>query len=429
MFWLFLTLGIILFTFIAWRNLPTALAIFFTLLPTYLIRFHIGPLPTTVLEMMFGVIFVVWVMRHCEEEGSATDEAIPTGLLRRFRRLKLLAMTGKPSKHSKLLILSITLFLIGSTISVFTAVDLHAALGEWRAFYVEPIIMFLILITTIKTKKEINQILLGLVLCGLVTSILAVYQHFTGWLVPYSFWANRNTYRVTGWYGFPNAVGIFLAMIIPLAFYLIKEKYRWLPILYIITALLGIIFAKSTGPLIGLAAGLGVYLLLNKKTRLPALAIGVIGLIGFVLIPTNNPIKKEVLAQDYSGQLRRDIWSETITYLKIHSIRGAGLASYEEEIMPFRHNKKIEVFHHPHNIFLTMWVNTGIVGLIGFFGILGWFFTTRVKGSLKITLIITMVVWLVIGLVDSPYIKNDWAMMFWLLPALVIINQKYASPR
>jgi len=34
-----------------------------------------------------------------------------------------------------------------------------------------------------------------------------------------------------------------------------------------------------------------------------------------------------------------------------------------------------------------------------------------------------MIVVLTMGLVDSPYIKNDLAIFFWLLPALLIINQ------
>ena len=94
--------------------------------------------------------------------------------------------------------------------------------------------------------------------------------------------------------------------------------------------------------------------------------------------------------------------------------------------MPFRYNKKIEVFHHPHNIFLTVWVNTGLVGLLGFVGILLWFFVTAIRDfknteskSLSYTLLIAMCVWLVMSLVDSPYIKNDLALLFWLVVGLM----------
>jgi len=43
-------------------------------------------------------------------------------------------------------------------------------------------------------------------------------------MVPWEFWENRNTYRVTGWYGFPNAVGLFIAPLIPLSLYLLKKN-------------------------------------------------------------------------------------------------------------------------------------------------------------------------------------------------------------
>lgn len=416
--------ALLAFTYLAWKNYARALAVFFALLPTYLIRFHLGPLPTTFLESLTWILIVLWLMHLWRERHKIQDT--------RYKTRSFIS--------SHWLFAAIALFLLGATINVFLATDVRAALGEWRAFYVEPVIIFYLLVTTIKTKKGVQEILFGLILSGLVTSGLAIYQHFTGWLVPHSFWANRATYRVTAWYGFPNAVGLWLAPLVPIAVYLLHTErdvptrrsisYLLSPIsiISIIAALAAIIFAKSTGALVGLAAGIGAALLLYKKTRWWAVGAGVAAVIMVSLLPTQNPLKQELLAQDYSGQIRREMWSETVDYLKLHPLRGAGLASYTNEITPFRHNRKIEVFHHPHNIFLTMWVNTGLIGLIGFLGIVGWFLLTGMKRPLgpgrgqdiriKIMLVTTMVVWLTMGLVDSPYIKNDLAMFFWLLIAL-----------
>jgi O-antigen ligase len=375
----------------------------FTFLPIYLIRFYIGPLPTTALEVVLWLILLFWFFKKIRERNAII-------LLRTH------------FKQAPGLFIAIFIFLFGATLGAFLSPTLRAAFGEWRAFYIEPAILFYILLDVIRDKKNREVVLMGLILCGLITSLLAFYQHFTGWLVPYSFWANRNTYRVTAWYGFPNGVGIFLAPLIPFGFYLIGQiKNAWLkciPIFFIPAAVLAIIFAKSTGALIGLAAGCGLYLLLNKKTKIIAGVCAVVGFIGILLVPSTNPIKQELLAQDYSGSLRRDIWSETITYLTIHPFRGTGMAAYSQEITPYRHNKKIEVFHHPHNIFLTIWVNTGIIGLIGFLGILGWFLRQKNSDSFMISLTVAMVIWLTMGLVDSPYIKNDWALFFWFLIAM-----------
>ncbi len=153
----------LLFTFLAWRNFNFALAFLFFCLPTYLIRFHIGPLPTTLLELMIWIITIVWLIKYHKTIISNSKFQI--------------------SKHKSIFI-AIGLFILAATISIFISINFRSALGEWKAFYVEPIILFIIIITTVRQNtKTINRIIYALVLSGLITSILAIYQHFTGWLV------------------------------------------------------------------------------------------------------------------------------------------------------------------------------------------------------------------------------------------------------
>jgi O-antigen ligase len=374
--------------------------------------------------MMFGVITLVWVINILKNNQDVKN--------------KIQINAKEIRNNHKGLIFGTLLFVLGATIGVFVSVDTRAALGAWKAFYVEPIILAFILITTIKEKKDIQLILSGLVLCGFFTSILAIYQHFTGWLVPEAFWTNRNTYRVTAWYGFPNAVGLFLAPLFPLALSVIPTKsgsrgFKKLSlttnILFLPLSILAIYFAKSTGAIIGLIAGLGILLLINKKTRLPTIILGIASVIVLFSLPRTNIIRQELFFQDRSGQLRLDMWAETIEYLLKYPIAGAGLASYEKVIYPYRIDKWIEVFHHPHNLFLTMWVNIGLIGLIGFVWILVWFYRTGIQQVIKKNtavpyLVAAMTTIMVMGLVDSPYIKNDLVMIFWVLPVLLLISTK-----
>ncbi len=450
-----------LFFLISWKNLVWGLAVFFTLLPTYLIRFHIGPIPTTFLEILFWILFFVWITKQTKQGSLISNVKLHF------------------SKHPTLF-LALSLFLAGATMAIFFSSNLRSALGEWKAFYIEPVLLFFILIQTIKTKQQVHLILKGILFSGFITALLAIYQHFTGWLVPHAFWANRNTYRVTAWYGFPNAVGLFLGPLVPLALYLLTERWKkiqetsykkqanlnhkspnlnWLwkleignwklfvsCVLYlgILSALiLAIIYAKSTGTLIGIAAGTGILLLFYKKTRWPAVLLGLAGLVVLFILPANNPIKAELLAQDRSGQIRIQMWGETVELLSDYPITGAGLASYSEKIAPYHtpvNGERIEIFHHPHNIFMTMWVNVGLLGLVGFMWVLVFFYRLGVHlwklkigncqpkadppwaEKLGIFLMSSMTVILVSGLVDSPYIKNDLAMLFWLIVGLMVVS-------
>jgi len=428
------TIYLLLFTFIAWNRFNFALALFFFLLPTYLIRFNVGLIPTTILEIMFLVIFVIWIIKHT----SRNTYHVTLDII----------------KKNKILFVGVFFFLLTATISIFTSSDIKSALGEWKAFYIEPILMFFIITTTFKSsnKKLINSIIFALILSGLLTSLLAIYQHFTGWMVPWDFWQNNETFRVTAWYGFPNGVGLYLAPIWPLAVYLFRKKIstltkrnwkleigNYLEIvscsLFIVLSPLAIFYAKSTGAIIGLTAGVGILLLIYKKTRWPIIIISIIGITSLLNFSSLSDIKDEIFFQDRSGQIRLSMWSDTFEFLKDNPIKGAGLASYEERIIPYHttvNNEGIEIFHHPHNLFLTMWVNLGLLGLISFILILIWFFKTSLlrsmlRNNLTIFLLSSMIVIIIMGLVDSPYIKNDLAIFFWLLSAFLISDTQSQS--
>ena len=410
----FIALFLLVFTRIAWRNIHHGVFLIFLLLPTYLIRFQIGPLPSTLLEGMILTTFLVWLIR---------------------RRSRITHHVTHFKKKQPLLFYGTCLFLLGATISIFTSVDIRAAAGEWKAFYIEPVLLALVIFDTFKKEKDVatRYILFPLLLCGLATSLLAIYQHFTGWMVPHAFWANGDSYRVTAWYGFPNGVGLFLAPLIPLALYGCTTTWKkWknpvliVSLLSLITLPLAILYAKSTGGLVGVIGGIGVLLLIWKKTRWPALIVGATAIMGVFLLPPENPIRIELLAQDRSGMIRRGLWSESIALLQDRPIFGAGLASYDERIVPYHETLRkqgIEVYHHPHNILLTLYVNIGLIGMIGFIMIIIWYFKTGLSygNTTSAFLIATMTTLLVTGLVDSPYIKNDLSVFFWLLPPLLLL--------
>ncbi|MCF6277049.1 MAG: O-antigen ligase family protein [Candidatus Magasanikbacteria bacterium] len=402
----------ILFIIFAWKRFFWACFLVILLLPSYLVRFSFGQIPTTFLELMIGIIFIFWLIRLFNEDNRK---------LAQNRAKKLF-------DNHKSLLFAIGIFVIGAVINITISIDLRSALGEFKAFYVEPIIFAFILYTSIEDKKQVNNLIFALVLSGFATAILAIYQHFTGFMVPYSFWENRDTYRVTGWWGFPNGVGIYLAPIIPLAIYLFvnyKNKIiQTTSLLFVPLALLAIFYAKSTGALIGVLAGLFFLLLFNKFTKISVIIASIAVFLFVMFAPMASGIKQEILLQDRSGQLRINMWGETVELLRHNPIFGVGLASYQKAIYPYRIDKWIEIFHHPHNQFLTMWVNIGIVGLFGFILILFWFFKTAFKNK-NIFLLSAMIVFVIIGLVDSPYIKNDMAIIFWLLPTfLLLFNEK-----
>ncbi|KKS52084.1 MAG: O-antigen polymerase [Candidatus Magasanikbacteria bacterium GW2011_GWC2_42_27] len=348
-------------------------------------------------------------------------------------------------KHT-LFTIGTALFLIAATISIFTAVDLRAAAGEWKAFYIEPFALFLILYFS-RDRLEIHtDILLPLVLSGFATSILAIVQHFTGWMVPWDFWENGASYRVTAWYGFPNGVGLFLAPLVVLAAAIVwqrlfqKQKNNWATgqfvnwvllvtcYLLLVTGPLAVLYAKSTGGLIGILAGVGILFLINKKTRFPAIAIGVIGIVSLLSIPSLASIREELFFKDRSGQIRLSMWQDTVQLLKERPLLGAGLASYDERIIPYHttvNGEGIEIFSLPHNLFLSIYVNLGLLGIVGFLMMnIGLFLSIINKRGYWFFVLGPLIAISIMGLVDTPYIRNDLSVFFWVLPLLLVTRQE-----
>lgn len=409
----------ILFALITWHRFDRGVFLLFALLPTYLIRFSIGPLPTTLLELLLLSTVSIGLLQY-------KDNIIPTcqSLWREHRWILIAA----------------TIFLIGVNIGMLTSINLREALGEWKAFYVEPVFLAITLLIAAKRNPNVPRAMLaGITTCATVAIVFTLWQVATGGtFVPDGFWQPDGSFRATGWYGFPNGIGIMLGLsFFPVLLYIGQQsKASWqyisLGIVYVVLTLAALLFARTTGALIGIAAGTGMLLLAHQRTRLMTLILGGIGVAIFALLPMAHPVKQELLLQDRSGQIRTHMWAETAELLKDRPLLGASMASYDERIEPYHttvNGEGIEIFHHPHNIFLTMWVNTGLIGLIGFVLLL-LACTIHLVRTQQWYLLAFFAAFVTMGLVDSPYIKNDWSVLVWAMVAFSLVPRQHeATPR
>jgi len=454
---------IIFFLSLALLRLDWALFFLIATLPAYLIRFSVFGLPSTLLEVMILITFTIWFLsRYLPQLKN----------LLKNRQQKI------PYPFSWEIIILILLSFLAAGVAGFS----NSALGIWKAYFFEPILLFILIFNIFREKKDWSKIFWALLLSAIGISLLAIYQKITGQFIFNEFWANEATRRVVSLFGYPNAVGLYLAPLIMIFFgwffslprqtTLHKSLQKILIILTITIGLLAIYFARSEGALIGLAAGLFVFgLLAGRKQRLATLILGVV-IIGGILFSTSArdfTINKLTL-NDLSGQIRQRQWKET--FLALHGIKlltGAGLSNYQTAVKPYHQEgiffnrdkllnfdeqlrasaelrakywQPVEIYLYPHNIFLNFWSELGLLGALVFV----WLIIKYLFISLKLTisfgrekksekyialgLFSAMIVIVVHGLVDVPYFKNDLAVMFWLFFALVgslNFNQRYGS--
>ena len=441
---LLITCYLLLFAYLSLKNLKWGIYLIGALLPTYLIRFTILGIPATLLEGMIVILFIIWLVKekvslnplvwieNIKEQGAKSKEqnAIPHTLR-----------------------LPIVLLLAASTISVFVSPDLRAALGIWKAYFIEPLMFLLIFVYNVKTTDEIKKVIRCLGLTVLAIGVFAIIQKLTGALIPNPFWAAEATRRVTTFFGYPNANALFLVPIILLTVgnlisdFLIKVfsfKFLVLSFLIIVLGTLTIIWTQSAGGLIAVIAGIIALALMYKKIRLSVLLLILILTTMAVFSPmVKSEISKTLVqissthlplnASDF--QIRAQQWRETLAMLADTPIFGAGLAGYQTLVAPYHQNPHVEIYLYPHNFFLNFWTETGLLGLISIIWILIVFFALIYKAQKKqptIWTLITasaMMALLVQGKVDEPYFKNDLAILFWIIVGIVIVLYNANSSR
>ena len=105
------------FAALAWRDLKLASTVLLGLLPTYLVRFSIGPVPMTLLEGFLLIVIGVYVARD-------------------YRRS--LSGFSTNTKIGALAIIAV------SMLAIFVAPDHISALGIWKAYFLEPVLFGMI---------------------------------------------------------------------------------------------------------------------------------------------------------------------------------------------------------------------------------------------------------------------------------------------
>ncbi len=394
--------GLIFLGFCCWRW-QWALAVFCLALPTYLIRLGYFGLPTTVLEIMWGGLVLSWAVVYGRKDWPMIKSFFNTH--RWFG-------------------LFFVLFFLASIVGIIASDMWFKSLGQWRAYFFEPMFLFLILVGR---SKEINWRLplFGLLSSGLVVSLVAILQKFFSGLYPPSLWNDVVDGRVTSFFTSPNAVGLFLLPMVPVVVWLVintyKEKKNRQVVFWSISLLVflvAIFLSFSQGAWIGLGAATIVFLFCLGYRKI-SLGLVMLGIIVALTVPN---IRTAILFQDQASKNRLVLWGDSGEFLTAspkNFVLGAGVRQFFRKIeKPHYDAKVMERLIYPHNILLNFWTETGLFGMIGFTGLLICVLVWVGKNKNKLVSATWLAVWtgfIVHGLVDVPYFKNDLAFLFWLL--------------
>jgi len=206
--------------------------------------------------------------------------------------------------------------------------------------------------------------------------------------------------------------------------------------LSVIIILVPLFFTRSYGAFLGLLGGLFYLLWMSvydkiQPNRKKKYLIAILMILFFGLILGYSKIDQIENSNERSSfHSRLMIWDASIEMIKESPFAGIGPGTFQEKYLSLAENRSEPYLEwavpQPHNIFLAFYLESGLLGLIGFMTILYWFFKN--KGEMTI-LKALMIYFLVHGLIDTTYWKNDLAIMFWIVLGLSVVGLKNLTDR
>lgn len=393
------------FALLVRRDMVLGFAVMAALLPAYVLRFSLGPIPSTVLEGMIIFLLIAFAFR------LGWNRNVWVKLVQDF-------WTSPYCKPALLL-------LVASLGACFVGDDLRSALGIWRAYFLEPMLVYVMARHLLKSNQDWNVVYQGLGVAVLGLTGLALYQYLTGSYLPTWEWTVAETRRATGVYTSPNSLGLFVApvaMLFLARILRVGKAFAWkehrFDALVVLAAITAIFLAWSKGAMIAFAIGTAYlsYRLISKKYTL--IAIAACAAIIFIIPITRTKAIELVRFQNASGQSRLALYQGSIELIKQRPVTGTGLAQFGKAFEAVRPDTFTEKLIYPHNIFLNFWLETGLLGLIAVL----WMIIIATRRALqnKESIVVVgvsaaLLTMLIHGLVDVPYFKNDLAMLVWLL--------------
>lgn len=377
-------------------------------LPSYLVRFSVFGFKTNVLDVLL-FLFIIWQAHCLGQIGSLSwpDRLIASVKIRQY-------------------LWPIILIVAGAAIATAISTDILASLGILKSLFVLPILFFIAGSGIIKTDNQKTNILYILAGSGFVVAVVSLFYYFSG----------RVTYdgRLEAFFQSPNYLAMFMAPAFIIGIFILLNSKQFLNyksqiIIYLALLLIGIVifFTKSLGGILAILISLLPFFYEQIKSSKNKIAIFLI--LAILIFSLSFLVLGKDFSERSSLSSRFMIWNSAIETLKDNVIFGIGPGTFQEKYLEYQKyfSPYLEwTAPQPHNIFLAFWLQTGIMGFAGFLWLLYVFF----KGILankdnKIILLCEalMLYFLIHGLIDTTYWKNDLSVMFWLIILLSLDNK------
>lgn len=347
-------------------------------LPAALVAAAAGGLLLTVLAavrfalfvpVVLGLRTVVDVAHPVASTGGTQSSGLPATFMAVLFMVTALTWLAAQRRDGRGIVWSpvstwaLALLLAGAVSVLGSARPLTSAIEVTRVL--ASLLMFVVVEQLARDTAGKARLLLAVYLSALAPLVLVVQQFATGeGLVVID-----GLGRVRGTFVHPNALGFYLALLIVTGVALTRHlqgRARVALVLVVLAASAGLVASYSRGAWVALVAGLVVVGLLQSKRLLAGLVVAVA--LVLVLVPSAQARLTDLeagrTARGTAGNSfvwRVDYWIESLSLASANPLSGIGLKMTQFTT---------EEAKAPHNDFLRVYVEAGVLGLTAYLGLL-----------------------------------------------------------
>ena len=370
-------------------------------LPSYLLKLSIFGLPSNVFEVLIVINILLWVLFYVKK--IAVKE-----FFRKYKRY----------------IISVGLIFFGLIASILLNKNYIIGLGIFKGWFVLPILFTLVASSVIERERRGNFFSIYYLSAFLVAITSLVY--FILGYVSYDM-------RLSGVFNSPNYLAMYLAPALFVAYYgifpAIVKRYKGIILISSLIIISALYLTYSYAAWLSLFLAFGIVLALEKKLFSAKLFLIFLATVVVLFFLQQEKAKfSDLVSLDSRSSLssRVMIWHSAEKMLEESWFLGIGAGNFQTKYLEYQKYFPLYLewaVPHPHNLFLAFWLYSGFIGLLGFFSLIFCWLRDVLNIQKKPSLIFMglgmMLYFLLHGLIDTTYFKNDLAVIFWLLFSLI----------
>jgi len=456
------------------RKILVSMPVFF---PLYLWRFDVFGVPFNVVEVMVYIAFGLFVYVRLR---GIDDSAFGDKLRNFFMRKRTIKDVFKTKL--KTFFLPVFLLILASVFGLVVSYyggEFRLALGIFKGWVVMPVLYGIMLVFTLNSLEDKKKIFYSYMFSTLILSVWALYQVISKDFVTIDGRASGPfaSANYLALYIGPMVCGAFInfwqrvenklfsidtqTTRTGVSAYLGKffdgetkdshydYAYFAFEVLVFLASSLALMYSRSYGGMIGVVSAIFIYAVYEiffsqyKRfygslfKKLVVICAGAVLIVTAMYSQIGTQKAKDFLQFDRqsSSSVRIQVWTVAGILIKENPLFGIGLGGFENA---YKNNAKeilgVEPYEkemlHAHNLILSTYLNVGILGVVAVIWLfLAVFLRVGTKGfkSLNsaekrfVSVIISMFIVIAIhGLFDQTFWKNDLALVWWTLIALII---------